>query len=231
MNKLPSKLSLLTLLIFTNLVPNSALAEARSQTKTPKESTSILQALLSLFKAPEKRFISRGEAICPISPGNSESQLIWSVRPLFIWQGETMASEIELFSSASNDEGEQERKLMWQETVTPNTQTLAYAGEELQPGFTYDWDFIAADGQTHSQKIVLIEQQQRDAIAADLNALSTELKNNGANEEEIAIAKADYFVQQKLGSDALQQLYSVANPSPNLTRQIDEIEQYLCQQN
>ena len=39
----------------------------------------------------------------------------------------------------------------------------------------------------------------------------------------------DYFIQQKLGSDALQQLYSVENPSPNLTQQITDIEQYLCE--
>ena len=227
MNKISLKILLLTSLILVNIIPATVRAEDSTSTpaKSPKQSTSILEAILSLFKSPERRFISRGDGVCLMSPGNLGEQLIWSERPLFIWQGKIPESKISLTKSAENS-GEKEQ-LLWTQIVSENTQTIAYTGEALQPGSTYYWELIS-DGKTDGRIITLMTEFQREAIAAELTALENKLENDSATEEDIAIAKADYFVRQKLGSDALQQLYSMSNPSPRLTAQIIEIEQHLC---
>lgn len=225
-----NKLLLPILLSLTITIPVMVQAQENStQTEeTPQKSTSILQAILSLLKSPENRLITRGEEVCPISPGNLGEQLIWSDRPLFIWQGKIPQSEINLYSSTTNYNYEQDDRLIWHETVSPNTQTIAYAGEQLKPGFTYDWEFIS-NGKTYRPTFILMEQPQREAIATELTALENKLQASGATSEEIAIALADYFIQQQLWSDALQQLYSIENPSAFFTDKITDIEQYLCQ--
>lgn len=243
MNKLPNKLLLttglmLTIIISNNIVFSNVFASnvkaeeetPQTSTTTPKKSTSILKAIMSLFKTPENRLITRGDQICLLSPGKLGKQIIWSDRPLFIWQGTTPQSEINLYSAASNYDYQQDEQLIWQETILPNTETIGYAGEKLQPGFTYDWEIISHQ-KTDRPSIILMEQSQRDLISAELTAIENQLEATDANTEEIAIAKADYFIRQKLGSDALQQLYTVENPSSNLTEQIENIEQYLCQRN
>jgi hypothetical protein len=231
MNKF--KQTLLSILLFMAIaVPVIAQQPNKPQSSkaSPPESASILESILSLFKSPENRLITRGDQVCPISPGNLGEQVIWSDRPLFIWQGKIPQSKINLYSSSANFNYEQDEQLLWTETVSPNSQTIAYAGKPLQPGFTYDWEFISA-GKTYRPTFILMAQSQRDAIAAELKARESKLKANGGTDEEQAIALADFFIARKLWSDALQQLYAVKNPSPNLTGKIQEIENYLCQSN
>ena len=229
MNKLKSNLLLLTVVIATNIIPTAIYARENTSTtaKPQKQSTSILKSILSLFKSPENRLITRGDEVCPISPGNLGEQLIWSDRPLFIWQGDIPQSEITLYSPTTNYNYERDEQIVWNQTIAPNTTTIAYAGEQLQPGFSYDWQFVSGD-KTYRPTFVLMEQAEREAIAAELTALETQLQNNSATAEAIAIAKADYFIERQLWSDALQQIYSVANPSAELTDYIKDIEQYLC---
>ena len=76
-----------------------------------------------------------------------------------------------------------------------------------------------------------MSQLEREKITSELSTLETKLQTEGATTEDIGIAKADYFVEQQLWSDALQQLHSVENPSPNLTQKIADIKQYLCESN
>ena len=227
MNKFKPRLLFLTIFIFASILSLDAKA-AESTPKTPtKQHTSILQAILSIFKSSEDRFISRNSSMCLISPGNSGQELIWSDRPLFIWQGRTVEPQINLYSSMVNDDSLDEPELIWSETIAPNSQTIAYTGEKLEPGSTYQWEFIS-HGKPYRQTMVLMEQSQREAISTELTALDNRLKTSKASAEEMAIAKADFFLQHKLGSDALQQLYSVADPDSDLASQIDDFEDRLC---
>lgn len=229
MNHLSSKLLLLSLSILTNIISTTVRAENTSTSiETSKRSASILEAIISLFKTSERPFITRNNKVCPISFSNPEEQLIWSDRPLFIWQGETFQSEINLYSAATNSDREDE--LVWTEIIAPDTQTIAYTGEQLQPGSTYNWELISS-GNTYRQTITLMEQSSREAIAADLITLESKLQGSNATAEDIAIAKADYFVEKKLGFDALQQLYLVKKPSSDLTALRTDIEENLCNLN
>ena len=164
MTKFTVKLVLFILAILTNIVSiNAQTAANTSTTNTPtntsEKSTSILQAIMSILKPAESRFISRGDEVCLISPGNLGGNIIWSDRPLFIWQGEIIESTINLSSSTSNDDRAQE-PLDWTATVPANTLKIAYAGEKLQPGVTYDWELIS-NGKTYSQTITVMEEPQR----------------------------------------------------------------------
>ena len=224
-----SKILLTAFLILANIIPITIRAEENTPTPTEssQKSVSILEAILSLFKSPENRFVTRGEEVCLISPGNIGEQLIWSDRPLFVWRGKIPESEIDLVKAAESLLDEEQH--IWTEVIPENIQTIAYTGDTLKPGITYDWELVSND-KTYRQTMTLMEQSQREAIAAELTALENRL-DDGATKEDIAIAKANYFTQQRLGYDALQQLYSVPNPSPDLTEQITEIERHLCNTN
>ncbi|MEL6928286.1 MAG: hypothetical protein AAFO95_06610 [Cyanobacteria bacterium J06600_6] len=206
-------------LILVSLTPLGAQAETKNPPpQEDKQSTSILQAVLSLFKSSERRMMTRGEEVCLISPGNKSEQLIWSDRPLFVWWGEIFESEINLY---------QDDRLVWTKAVPDNTQSIAYDGEPLEPGLTYDWELIS-NNKNYRQTIVMLEQHRQKAIATELTNLDRHLKTNKTTAEAIAIVKAEHFLHRELGSDALQQLYLIKNPSPELTSQINDFEDRLC---
>jgi len=233
MNKFHSlnkKLFLSLLITSLGMTPNPVNAQnstaSGSDTNTPK-STSILEAIVRLFKVPENRLITRSGDVCTISPGNLGKKVIWNDRPLFIWQGKIPQSKINLYISDVNFDYQQDKQLLWSSTIESNTQTIAYAGEKLQPGFTYDWEMIS-DDKIYRPTFILMEESQRKAIAQDLLKIEQDLQATNTTAEEIAIAKADYFVNRQLWSDALQQLYIVDNSSLELQQKIQDIEQYLC---
>ena len=210
---------LLTSAILINLIPLAVLGKNQNPPpEKPKQSTSILEAVLSLFKSRERRMMTRGEEVCLISPGNKGEQLIQSDRPIFVWWGQIFESQINLYHGD---------KLVWTKTVPANSQTIAYDGEPLKSGETYDWELVS-NGQNYRQTIVLLEEERRKAIAKESIDLDNRLTTERATAEEKAIAKAEYFLDKKLSSDALQQLYSVKNASPDLTSQIDDFEDRLC---
>ena len=204
---------------------NSSSSPRQSQTK---KSTSILEAILSLLKSPENRLITRGNELCPMSPGNIGEQVIWSDRPLFVWAGTTTESQISVFSPTTNFNYEQDDQLIWTQTVAADSESVAYDGAALEPGLTYDWHLLNAN-KKYRLTFILMEQREREAIARELAALEEELQVTDASSEDIAIAKADYFVQRQLWSDALQELYAVKNPSPLLVNKTQAIANYLCQ--
>ncbi|HAJ58363.1 MAG TPA: hypothetical protein DCP31_03070, partial [Cyanobacteria bacterium UBA8543] len=69
---------------------------------------------------------------------------------------------------------------------------------------------------------------ERDQIKMQLQNLEKELQAKGASAEEIAMQRAQFFVQQNLWSDVLQAAYSVKNPSPALTEMIEALPNKLC---
>ena len=217
----------------TALCLASVTVQAQNQSESPTKKMragSALERILSLFKSRENSLITRGE-VCLVSPGSVGEQTIWSDRPVFILHRTTNQAQIDLYSSTINYNYERDGQLIWSSNISPNTATLAYTGEQLKPGFVYDWS-LSNDNKTYAlTTFKLMPQSEREAIATELTAIETELQQQGATAEEIAIAKADYFVNRQLFSDALQQLHSVDNPSPDLTTKIADITQYLCESN
>lgn len=214
----------------TQARPNNSptTTEKPTEKEKPQKSPSMLETLLRLIKTPENRLITRGDELCLISPGNIGEQIIYSDRPMFIWQGAIPDSTINLYSSSANYNYEQDEQLIWSQEVAANTQNISYQGKPLQPGFIYDWELITTDS-TYRSTFVVIKDINQNAIAQEIVAMSDRLKANGKEAEAIAIAVADYLAQKQLWSDVLQQLYTVENPSANLVSKTEDIEQYLCE--
>ncbi|MBW4683408.1 MAG: DUF928 domain-containing protein [Microcoleus vaginatus WJT46-NPBG5] len=166
---------------------------------------------------------SRGE-ICVFAPiklvdfdakseETQETLKIWTARPLFLWQGGT-PKQIELFVEGSNE-------VLWNPKIPEGASGILYDGEPLQPGQTYEWR-LTAPFPIKQPAFQIMEAQQRDRISAELTQLQEQLQ--GASEETIALERANYFAKQELWADALQELYSVSNPSPALTTAIKQIQ-------
>jgi hypothetical protein len=238
MNNLTKKYlftSLIAFTIFSLAIPvtqaqqnNSPTTEKPAEKEKTQKSPSMLESLLRLIKSPENRLITRGDELCLISPGNIGEQIIYGDRPVFIWQGTIPDSTINVYSSSANYNYEQDEQLIWTQEVAANSQNIAYKGETLQSGFIYDWELTTTDS-TYRATFVVMKDVNQVQIDRDIAAIKDRLKAENKENEEIAIAVTDYLAQKQLWSDVLQQLYTVENPSANLTSKIEDIEQYLCE--
>lgn len=168
----------------------------------------------------ENRIGVRGGNLCAIAPparlmgiGNA----IWNDRPLFIWQG--AAVRIELLASGNEE-------VLWSKNLTPNDRTAVYDGEPLQPGQRYEWRlYRSSEDDPLVTLFRILPREERDRITAELNQLQTQ----GDTAEQIALKRANYFAKNRLWSDALQEIYSVPNPSEELNKLGQEITNYICQ--
>lgn len=166
----------------------------------------------------QNRIGVRGGNLCAIAPPArlmGINSAIWHDRPLFIWQG--AAVRIELLKSSSEE-------VLWSKNLTPNDTTAVYDGEPLQAGQRYEWRLYLSDRDPEAILFRILPKEERDRITAELNQLQTQ----GATPEEIALQRANYFAKNRLWSDALQEIYSVPNPSDQLKKLGEEITAYLC---
>jgi hypothetical protein len=202
----------------------------QSSTTTRRSESSILAAIWKLIKSKREQepALSSRSNICEITPGLlGERNLIYSDRPLFLWQGTASELAINLYTPFSL---EAEQELMWSQIVKGDSQSVLYAGAALQAGRIYDWE-IVVDAQENQRRISfqVMDQEERARIASELEQLETQLASAGATAEEIALEKAHFFAEQDLWSDALQQLYALENPSPEVRSNAQEITAYVCQ--
>jgi hypothetical protein len=227
-----------------NPTPPATTRDERPNSKPPAESrrsepTSVWAAIWNLLKLKrqEEPPLGSRSQVCEISPGLlEEKNTIWSDRPLFLWQGTAPSIEIRLYSPFNPD---REQELLWSQTVTAESQTtqvqsVPYTGGALEPGQSYDWELVILSSEEGVPKkarytFQVMESSERDHLAAELAAMETQLKTAEATVEEIALQRANYFAQRDLWSDALQEIYSVKNPSADLTSNAQEILSYLCE--
>ncbi len=161
---------------------------------------------------------------CLISPDASP---IWHNRPLFVWQGDSTTIGVRLPGSES---------VLWRQTATPgatsNLRILQYDGPTLQPGQTYDWLFFVDRSSRKPAfwpSFQVMSARDRLAITADLRRLEATLQRQNATPEAIAFQRSQYFIQRRLWADAIQEIYAVKNPSPDLQQLTQEIEKKVCQ--
>jgi hypothetical protein len=65
-------------------------------------------------------------------------------------------------------------------------------------------------------------------IAAELETLEAALAAENADAETSALARANFFAEQELASDALQELFAVAEPSPEMQQRQAEVVEMFC---
>ena len=205
-------------------------------TTQPTEQRNTWQAILNLFrrrKEPYRGSRPAYENVCPISPGLLEEQnTIWSAYPLFLWQETSFPLEIRLYSPFDPT---QDAKVIWQQNLMENSpptmfQGIQYTGEALEPGKIYDWELFNPINNTKLRRSFrVMDGQERYQITEELQNLEAQLSLQQATDEEIAMARANYFAQRNLWSDVLQEMYSVPNASPELNQIIQELVSYFCE--
>lgn len=185
----------------------------------------LLNLLIRQKEDKDPPLISRGPGLCIVEPfkrGLGKAEVVWSDRPLFVWQGQIQ--KIEVY--------EQNAKTpLWEQPIASTERSKSYTGPTLKPGKTYEWHIyqVASERAVAFISFRMMEAPDRDRIAQDLQALDTRLKQTKASPEEIAMRRASYFADQELWADVLQQLMSVKDPSPEFALFMQELPGQLCE--
>ena len=163
---------------------------------------------------------SRGP-VCLISPdAPGKTRIIWNTKPFFLWKGDIKKIALGIYGS----------KEYLKTQIVTGSQKANYTGRPLEPGKTYRWSISLSEVDTASYTMFvpfkIMSAPQRNRIGAELRLIERLYKDKGT--EKIALTKAKYFAEKGLWSDALQQAYSVPNPSPELSQMIEDIPNELC---
>lgn len=154
---------------------------------------------------------------CPIAPlALPDTAIVWSDQPTFVWQGNVEKIAVRL----ANSENE-----IWNAAVT-GLSHIKYTGEALQPNTTYQWMIFTSDYEDVPQRIIsfqVMALQERAQIAQTLPDVQ--------KEEAIALERAYYFAEQKLWSDFWREIFTVEQPSSELSDLIDQTVTAICEEN
>ena len=170
---------------------------------------------------------SRSLEFCSITPYSFKVNavrggpfLLWSDRPLIVWQGEVSRIIVRSYID--------DTKKLWTYEVNGSDTAVYYAGDELQPGHPYTLTFVGESGGEFSFE--LLGEDDRQAVGAELAQLEDRVRASGATAEELAMWRSRFFLQHdlRLHYDSLDALFSVDNPSPDLTQRLEQIRTGLC---
>jgi Domain of Unknown Function (DUF928) len=162
--------------------------------------------------------------LCLITPG--VDTVLWTTKPLFVWQGSYDVIGV-------RPKGDY--PILWGEIAPAQNQSvkrLSYPNQPLEPGKTYEWVFFVDENRRSPLNPVafrVMGAKERAAIDKDLQALETRLKSQKVTQEAIALQRTNYFAEQGLRADALQEIYSVKQPSAKLKQVMRDIEKQVCQ--
>lgn len=155
---------------------------------------------------------SRGpdNQIVPIAPGAISIET-WSSRPLFLWWG--VARQIELVAATGS--------LIWSQRLAETAQHCFYAGNPLPSG-TYEW-ILYSPAKVAMTRVVfrIMQSEEQSRITADLAKLEAQLLT--ATPEQLALQRANYFAEQQLWSDVFREAFSVADPSEELAKLLEQV--------
>lgn len=217
----------------TKFIAQNNKNEAQSKPNSTSKSgnrNSILESIWKLLRAKREQepALSSRSNICEISPGLvGEINVIYSDRPLFLWQGIVSSPKINLYGPFSP---EKEQEILWSQTLDSQTQHILYGQKALEPGQIYDWEIIVnPDSSRRRISFQVMEKEKRDRISRELEELEKELTISGATVEEIILERANYFANQNLWSDAIQELFFLNSLSPTFSEKTKEIGKYLCE--
>lgn len=231
----------LLIILFLAKIPLISIAQSPSN-QTPKEQTnqsnqtnqtpgkrSTLEAIFAIFKERQKTILgSRG--VCLVSPGilEKETNIIWHNQPLFVWQGNSSKVEIRLYNA------DNPRKPIWRQQVTQNSseltlQQIAYTGKPLELGKIYDWEiFDDNDKSQEKRSFKIMDIEQYNSINEELTNLEKQFQQQQLTEAEITLEKANYFAEKGLFSDAIAEMSSLENLSPEIAQEIQDLLNKFC---
>jgi len=186
---------------------------------------------------------SRDGVLCLITPGNADNHnaKVWSAKPQFIWAEKFLEPGIESSVDRVVVVSSERQTVVWSQRVTtelksaPMAQSpwrleqVAYDGDALQPGHTYEWFLLnQRNYPLESGSFQVVPATEQQTIATELTTLTQTLKADGATAEDTAAEKAFYFAKQDLWSDTLQMAFTVENPSPLLVEFQHQLPDQIC---
>lgn len=213
------RLLMLASLVSVSVVPALLIAPEITIGQTRVQGASWTGIVNWLVGRRKQRPISRDpkRGLCLITPNGK----IYSTNPLFLWRGNFKKIAVSKVQSHEN---------FWNQEITSSGTLAIYKGKEvLQPGQSYDWKGFLGENPTIFARFQVMDAQERQKITDELKALEKRLQTQGADQKTIALEKADFFAEKKLWSDVLQQVYSVPNPSEELSQQTKDLSEKLCQ--
>lgn len=179
------------------------------------------------------------DGVCAVSPGLVDTYMVWSNRPVFLWHSGQTNKEVQLIL---RDYDSQE--IVWSQPTNLTEQKVAYRGQQpLQPGKIYQWQLTEKSRNTTNwATFKVLPATERDKITTELQKIEQQLKAAKTSPEEIAMKKADYFLNYQiqhqtedkslnLWSDALESLYQVENPSPSFIQKRQTFVSDICTEN
>jgi hypothetical protein len=159
----------------------------------------------------------------PYDPASKEGILkLWNRQPMLIWQGD--AQEIKV-SQVVND------KALEKPIATLD---LSRDSKRIQPtimfkaGQVYEWVAIPKRTKASGIRFQMVDESTAAAIEQDLAKLNQSLKAKRLDPSQLAIERARFFADRDLWLDAMQELYSVANPSEDIQTTIVGFEKEIC---
>jgi hypothetical protein len=148
--------------------------------------------------------------VCLVSP--QHQQVLWHREPLMIWQ--SAQTTVGIRPQGATD------TVLWSATATPSEATVFqsnYQGTPLALGETYEWLFyLNPERPSFWFRFDLMAAEQYAQHEAALEALQVQLEASAASVEDVAVAQANYFLDNNLPADALQAIFAVGDPSPEL---------------
>ena len=165
---------------------------------------------------------SDDEEFCIVSPATVWSRsTIWHMPPLFVWQGELQKIEV-----ISRDTYE----ILWSQEILPEETSILYQGQPLEAGSLYEVIFIGNElNQTIQISLQIMDNEGRDRISRELKIMEEALVTNGVDVETLSQNRARYFIEKNLWSDVVQEIFSVENPSNELTELRQSTIEILCE--
>lgn len=187
-------------------------------------------------RRPSRALAARSTSgICPIAPGLVETYIVWHDRPLFLWQNPGNNRDVQLIVRDYDSQ-----TVVWEQPVNTADEKILYNNQQpLESGKLYQWKLSGSTNGTKWTTFQVMPASERDKIQADLQTLEQKLRATRASTEEIALRKADYFLNYQirhktennvlhLWSDALQSMFQVEQPSPDFVKNRKAYVTALC---
>ena len=160
---------------------------------------------------------SRGNGFCVLAPAldGAETSVIWSDRPVLVWQADSVGKLGLRQANSSTD--------FWSHVPTAGQTHVTYDGAKLQPGETYELaiylDAVAPEPTAIPEFQIVAGDEgrgDRQSITEDLTTLAQPKPEGISHTEWFAIQRANYFANHDWPIDAVQALFSVSRPSAQL---------------
>ena len=116
--------------------------------------------ITSIWRRKPRRPRGARSEICSIAPGLIDTYIVWSDRPLFLWQYLGEDKPVELIVRESNSQ-----KDVWTKTVNLKDAIAFYDAEKaLEPGKLYEWKLSEPSISTQWASFKIMPADERENI-------------------------------------------------------------------